>query len=137
VTNRNNDPVKLEVLIDEIKKLNRINNSPWNRIKNGFLAGVATTVGATFGFALIVILLGFISQALGSVPVISNLYEGSELQEIIDYQVQQIEERREQDTEEGDSEDASGNLEDEGTEDNNENQRNENDVNPTGEENTN
>lgn len=83
----------IELLLIEIKKLNEINNSKKQVIAKALLNGLFTSLGATFGFAILVLLLGYIVDWVGGVPILSKVYEDSGLKTIIDYQLQQIDKR--------------------------------------------
>ncbi len=88
---------KIEVLLDEIKRLNEVNHSPRNVITKGLLNGIFTSIGATFGFALVVFLLGGLFRFVDGVPILSDFYEDSGLKKIVQHQLEQIQEEENQD----------------------------------------
>lgn len=46
----------------------------WRTLKKGFVRGTGWALGATFGFAIIVAVLGFLLQVLGGLPVVGNWF---------------------------------------------------------------
>jgi hypothetical protein len=86
----------LSKLAEEISKLNE-NYQPKKLIVKSFVNGVFQAVGATFGFAIVVLILTQVFGLLGGVPVISNFLETSGIQKIIDNQVDKIDEEEEAD----------------------------------------
>jgi hypothetical protein len=77
-------------LTDAVNKQNKA-FTRWETIKRGMINGVATAVGATLGFAILLLLLARLIQGATLIPALDKILDDTGLKRIIEYQLKQIE----------------------------------------------
>lgn len=88
---------KEELLVEQLKKLNRNlreQNKYYKRsqvVLRSLAAGIFTAIGATIGFGLVIIVLASFVRTISAVPIIDDILKQTKLDQLIEYQLQQIE----------------------------------------------
>lgn len=81
-----------------IRELRELNDSNRKRVValRSFVMGIFQALGATIGFALVIILAGALTRLAGGIPIVSSILKETKLDVIIQNQLELIEKQQEQ-----------------------------------------